>query len=522
MVRLVDGTRGPSQTLRLGVIRLAERCGGDPVRARTIAEEDLQAVPWLAQAAGRDLYLVGGAWRAMARIHMAQTGYPLNMVHHYTIGREEARDLAGLISTAPRKVLERLPGAPRRRIDDLPFAAVVLRRLLRMTAVRRVIFSASGLREGWFMRRMPREIQEQDPLLSAAWELAARHGRDPSLPPALVDWTSPLFPRESAEDARLREAVCWMSDIGSHDHPEFRAEQAFLRVLRQPGVGLDHHSRAFLALAVALRYEAESDAAFLRPVPSVARHRHRQPSRGARDRTASGLHAVGGDEGPADGDTAAGRRAQAGVTFTGEQRRVRRGKRDPAAGAAGSGGRAAGGGAAGSGDGDSGMIRKAQAGEAEAVRGVVLSAYERYVAVIGRAPGPMLDDHALRIAADQVWVLEEADGIAGVLVLEDGPAGFLLDNIAVRPDRQGRGFGRSLLDFAEAKAARCGCELDQSVYQRADGREHRHLHRAWLSRAEAAAREGVRKGVYGEAAGLNRRSGIHHADIGIRSVSISW
>jgi exopolyphosphatase / guanosine-5'-triphosphate,3'-diphosphate pyrophosphatase len=30
-------------------------------------------------------------------------------------------------------------------------------------------------------------------------------------------------------------------------------------------VGLDHHSRAFLALAVALRYEAESDAAFLRP-----------------------------------------------------------------------------------------------------------------------------------------------------------------------------------------------------------------------------------------------------------------
>ncbi|HEY0184167.1 MAG TPA: Ppx/GppA family phosphatase [Rhodopila sp.] len=265
VVRLVAGTRGPSQTLRLGVIRLAERSEGDPVRARAIAEEDLQGVPWLSEAAGSDLYLVGGAWRALARIHMAQTGYPLNMVHHYTIGREEARDLTGLISTAARKVLERLPGAPRRRIDDLPFAAVALRRLLRVTAVRRVVFSASGLREGWFMRRMPREIQEQDPLMGAAWELAARHGRDPSLPPALVDWTRPLFPRETPAAERLREAMCWMSDIGSHDHPEFRAEQAFLRVLRQPGVGLDHHSRAFLALAVALRYEAESDAPFLRP-----------------------------------------------------------------------------------------------------------------------------------------------------------------------------------------------------------------------------------------------------------------
>jgi exopolyphosphatase/guanosine-5'-triphosphate,3'-diphosphate pyrophosphatase len=235
------------------------------VRARAIAEEDLQTVPWLSQAAGGDLYLVGGAWRALARIHMAQTAYPLNMVHHYTIGREEARDLTGLISTATRKVLERLPGAPRRRIDDLPFAAVALRRLLRVTAARRVIFSASGLREGWFMRRMPRAIQQQDPLLSAAFELAARHGRDPSLPPALVEWTRPLFPRETAGAEKLREAMCWMSDIGSHDHPEFRAEQAFLRVLRQPGVGLDHHSRAFLALAAALRYEAESDAAFLRP-----------------------------------------------------------------------------------------------------------------------------------------------------------------------------------------------------------------------------------------------------------------
>ncbi|MDR3534587.1 MAG: Ppx/GppA family phosphatase [Rhodopila sp.] len=265
VVRLVEGERGPSQTLKLGVIRLAERSGGDPVRARAIAEADLQAVPWLGEAAGNDLYLVGGAWRALARIHMAQTGYPLNMVHHYTIGREEARDLAGLISASTRRVLERLPGAPRRRIDDLPFAAIVLRRLLRVTNVRRVVFSASGLREGWFMRRMPREIQQQDPLLGAAWELAARHGRDPSLPPALMDWTRPLFPRETLGATRLREAMCWMSDIGSHDHPEFRAEQAYLRVLRQPGVGLDHQSRAFLALAVALRYEADSDAAFLRP-----------------------------------------------------------------------------------------------------------------------------------------------------------------------------------------------------------------------------------------------------------------
>jgi GNAT superfamily N-acetyltransferase len=102
------------------------------------------------------------------------------------------------------------------------------------------------------------------------------------------------------------------------------------------------------------------------------------------------------------------------------------------------------------------VIRKALAHEADVVRGIVLAAYTRYIAAIGTAPGPMRDDYVVRAAADQVWVLEDGEAIAGVLVLEDGPDCFMLDNIAIRPDRQGMGFGRALLDFAEAEAARCG------------------------------------------------------------------
>jgi GNAT superfamily N-acetyltransferase len=102
------------------------------------------------------------------------------------------------------------------------------------------------------------------------------------------------------------------------------------------------------------------------------------------------------------------------------------------------------------------MIRKARPEDASAVRDVVVAAYQHYIPVIGRPPAPMTDDYPARIAADQVWVLEDSDGMAGVLVLENGPDCFLLDNIAVRPDRQGRGYGRQLLDLAEAEAIRCG------------------------------------------------------------------
>ncbi len=263
LVRLLGGRRGVAQSLRLGVIRLSERAGGDAVKARGLAEADLAKVPWLGEGAGKDLYLVGGAWRALARVHIAQTAYPLNMVHHYTIDREEVRDLTGVIAAASRRSLERMPGMPRRRVEDLPFAAVVLRRVLRATGARRVVFSANGLREGWYMQHLSEATRAQDPLIAAGHELAEHFGRDPRLPPALMTWIDPLFPGEGGEVLRLREAACWMSDIGSHDHPEYRAEQSFLRVLRQPGIGLDHHARAFLALTLALRYEAEPDAPFL-------------------------------------------------------------------------------------------------------------------------------------------------------------------------------------------------------------------------------------------------------------------
>ena len=275
LVRLDAGGVRHAATLRLGVIRLAERAEGDLARARALADSDLAALPWLNEAAERDLYLVGGAWRALARVHMQAVNYPLAIVHHYTIDREAARALA--TSILEPLTPGRIAGATRRRAEDLPYAATILRRLLRQSGARRVVFSASGIREGWFMQFVPPEIRRQDPLLAAGQDYAAFLGRDARFPPALIAWTTPLFPSETADTMRLRHAACWMSDIGSHDHPEYRAEQSFWRVLRQPGIGVDHPTRAFLALTLALRYEAELDANFLAPAralldpPSIAR-----------------------------------------------------------------------------------------------------------------------------------------------------------------------------------------------------------------------------------------------------------
>ena len=101
-------------------------------------------------------------------------------------------------------------------------------------------------------------------------------------------------------------------------------------------------------------------------------------------------------------------------------------------------------------------IRRSVATDEKRVHEIVDAAYRHYISRIGQLPGPMLDDYSRRIADGQVWVVDDANRITGILVLEEDGNRFLLDNIAVAPDQQGKGVGRVLLEFAEAEAARRG------------------------------------------------------------------
>jgi GNAT superfamily N-acetyltransferase len=114
------------------------------------------------------------------------------------------------------------------------------------------------------------------------------------------------------------------------------------------------------------------------------------------------------------------------------------------------------------------MIRRAQPTDRAAVEQIVRDAYSMYIERIGKPPGPMLDDYAALIADGTVSVLEDGDGtIVAIIVLLPKPDHLLLDNIAVRPDRQGHGLGRQLIAFAEAEARRLGhAELRLYTHQK--------------------------------------------------------
>jgi exopolyphosphatase/guanosine-5'-triphosphate,3'-diphosphate pyrophosphatase len=257
LVLLDEGRIAQQVTLPIGPLRLVEATDGDLDAAQKIIDRQLDELEWLQQVKGRTFYPVGGTWRTLAKIHMEQTHYPLHVIHEYRINRRPAEDLARLVSRLGRRSLVAVGGVSKRRIDTLPVGALIMERLLRAAKPDRALFSAYGLREGCLFAKLTASDQEADPLLVGCADFAGLDGRFGSVGDALDTWIAPLFSEDDKARARLREAACLLSDLGWREHPDYRSEQAFMRVLRMPVAGIDHGERVILALAMAIRYGAD-------------------------------------------------------------------------------------------------------------------------------------------------------------------------------------------------------------------------------------------------------------------------
>jgi exopolyphosphatase/guanosine-5'-triphosphate,3'-diphosphate pyrophosphatase len=219
-------------------------------------DRELAEADWLSEVKGRPLHLVGGTWRALARLRMAQTNYPLPIIHGYRLSLVEAEALAKLVANLSPKTMKKVGGVPRRRQESLPFGALALGRLLSKAVPSEVLFSAYGLREGLLFERLSPSERTVDPLLAGCADMSSRLGRGPVYGAALHEWLAQAFPAKTERVATLRLAACDLVDICWRDHPDYRAEHAFHQIVRAPFVGLDHRERAFLAIAVSKRYQA--------------------------------------------------------------------------------------------------------------------------------------------------------------------------------------------------------------------------------------------------------------------------
>ncbi|HWC94238.1 MAG TPA: exopolyphosphatase [Pseudolabrys sp.] len=250
-------------SLPLGGLALQDVAGKSLKKAEAFVEDALKGLGILAEGEGRTFYAVGGTWRALARLHMWQTGYPFHVMHSYTIPAREALEFSRLVHRVDAETLSKIEVVNAARRPLLAYAALVLEHLVRKIRPKEVVVSVLGVREGLLYSLLGTRERARDPLLEAAADLNLLRSRSPHHGEELMGWTDRLMQTsgiaETADERRLRHAACLLADIGWRAHPDYRGEQSMNIIANGAFVAVDHPGRAYLALAVFFRHAGLSE-----------------------------------------------------------------------------------------------------------------------------------------------------------------------------------------------------------------------------------------------------------------------
>jgi exopolyphosphatase/guanosine-5'-triphosphate,3'-diphosphate pyrophosphatase len=264
LARVSRGEIEACATSALGPLQLADIPDADK-REKAI-KKGVKALRRAVEGKAPRLFLVGGSWRAIARLDMERTGYPLKVLHGYEPPIPQLLETLAWIRTQEQAHLQALTGTSSARLSLVPLASEVLAELVRKVDPDRVAISAYGLREGLLYRQMPEEMRLLDPLIEVCRHMEAASARTPGFGEALYAWLERFFVGQTAAERRLMLAACLLHDINWRAHPDYRAELCFESVTRSNIAGIDHAERVFLGLALLNRYKAAA------PAEEVARY----------------------------------------------------------------------------------------------------------------------------------------------------------------------------------------------------------------------------------------------------------
>lgn len=257
LVELTKAGPGVGASLTLGPLAIGIEKDYDLVSVQKQIDKTLSQADVIDDA--KTLYVVGGAWRSLALVHMKLRGYPLRILHNYRMSRKEALTLTRLVEQQSPASLAKVPGVSQKRANTLPYAALLLRNLLDRTKVEQVMISAFGLREGLLLDDLSPDAAFRHPVLASVEALAHQNWSSSLFGHAVENWLSPVFDSldpvfGKTRTKLLQTAICQLADIGARMHPDHRAEIAFDIVLYAPFAGLSHRQRVALALAIFHRY----------------------------------------------------------------------------------------------------------------------------------------------------------------------------------------------------------------------------------------------------------------------------
>jgi exopolyphosphatase/guanosine-5'-triphosphate,3'-diphosphate pyrophosphatase len=265
LIKVKRSRIGKGASLPLGGLALMDASNRSPRQAAKIVREAIGDAKALKSLSGRTFYAVGGTWRALARLHMRQRNYPLNIMHNYTIPVRDAVDFLSLIERVDSDALVSIGAVSAARRPLLAYGAVALDEIIRRTKPKEIVISVAGVREGLLYERLDKATRKEDALIAAARDFNVLRSREPEHGEELFAWIDAFMRstglnEESPEEVRLRHAACLLADIGWRGHPDYRGEQSLYMIANASIVGIDHPGRAFIALVIAFRYEGPEES----------------------------------------------------------------------------------------------------------------------------------------------------------------------------------------------------------------------------------------------------------------------
>jgi exopolyphosphatase/guanosine-5'-triphosphate,3'-diphosphate pyrophosphatase len=254
---LAEGRVGRRVTSALGPLKLREIEGGKKAVKAYVKKTMLDLHDLMQNETGMRLFLVGGSWRAIARIDMERRGYPLTVLHEYRMTARQISATADYIAESDLQELRQRCHISDSRMSLVPLAIEVLKRLIRTFKPKDIAVSSYGIREGMLYEQMPLALRERDPLIEACRFAEAKDARMPGFGRILYNFVKPLFPRANWQRKRIIKAACLLHDVSWRAHPDYRAEVTFDNTTRANLGGLKHYERVLMGLALMYRYTSK-------------------------------------------------------------------------------------------------------------------------------------------------------------------------------------------------------------------------------------------------------------------------
>ena len=245
LVGVADGSTSPGISMPLGVLRVDVSADGERA-ARKVLRSALDDSDVRDRARGRVFYMVGGSWRALARIDMLATDFPLPITHQYGMKPARARELRKLVARADPRTADMIAPA---RLATTPAAAMLLELLVEELEPSLLVVSAYGIREGLLYSALNPGERNKDPLIEEARAAGGAEHRFGQHGDLLDEWIAPLFD-DPPETQRLRLAACLLADVVWQANPGFRAGRAVEMALHGNWVAVDAAGRAIMAQAL--------------------------------------------------------------------------------------------------------------------------------------------------------------------------------------------------------------------------------------------------------------------------------